>query len=170
MTVALPSLPGRIIGAELAAISGLPYQTVNYYTVRRVLVAEQAARGRGSRRLYGFNDAVAATAIEGLRQYGASLAQLKSVAREIRRFTEAEMLAAASDVGGALVGLLIFSDGSVVRVGDATLLSLCTSFDFANGLLVNVSKVASSVRDRLTELRLRGPKVAARAKGKRKSS
>lgn len=174
MTIIPAYLPGGIIGPELAKISGLPYQTVHYYTVHGILVPEQAARGRGSRRLYGFNDAVAATVLEGLRRYGASLAQLKSVAREIHGFTETEMLAAAHDAKDPQVGLLIGSDGSVRRVGDLPLLSTLDVFDFTDALIVNISKLASSIRDRLTELRLRGPrrvpKIAARAKRKRPRS
>lgn len=153
------SLPGGILGPELATLSGLSYPTVHYYTVEGVLRAtERAANGRGSRRLYAFNDAVAACVVAELREYGTSLDQLKNVAAAIRGYDVQQMRAASRDVRAPLLGLLVPKTGKVERVDDTKVFSLLSAFDQNVGLFVNVSKFAADVATALLEMRIRGPR------------
>lgn len=167
--IASSSLPESIIGPELATLSDLPYQTIHYYTVEGILAAtEQAADGRGSRRLYGFNDAVAACVVARLRRYGSSLDQLRQVGALVRSISESDMLAASRNVMAEQVSLLLSSDGSVRLIEeDLPVQSTLVAYGLTDGLFLNLSEIAATVKDRLTEMRLRGrrrvPKRAAKA-------
>jgi len=90
---------------QTAKLSEVDYQTLNYWANSGFLTPSlSAAAGRGTRRLYSFNDLVALRVARKLRDAGISLQALRQVLhylqkrRERRSFADAYLLTDGKDV------------------------------------------------------------------------
>lgn len=121
-----------------AKLSAVPYRTLDYWARSRFIVPSMArASGKGSQRVYSFQDLVALRVAGELRGAGISLQALRKVVRHLRRRSR----------GASFANTFLVSDGKDVfeRRGDELISTLRQQGQLALAWLIDLGQVVEEL-------------------------
>lgn len=129
---------GEVFSAGRAAkLTGVPYRTLDYWARSRFVVPGVArASGKGTQRLYSFQDLIALRVARELRAAGISLRALRKVIRYLRRRK-----------GASFANTFLVSDGKDVfeRRADELISTLRQPGQLALAWLIDVGQIAEEL-------------------------
>ena len=121
-----------------AKLSGVPYRTLDYWARSRFLAPSLVpAAGKGTQRLYSFQDLVALRVARELRAAGISLQALRKVIRHLRRRRK----------GASFANTFLVSDGHDVfeRRGDELISTMRLPGQLASAWLIDLGYIVEEL-------------------------